>query len=148
MGRRVRRGFDRELFREAIAASGVPRSDLARLADISAATIHSWERRGGTPDIERLARIAAVLGTDVNAFVYVPDDECLPSDLRVRKGLTQVQLATAAGLSTTVLSGFERAETRWSVKKAEMLAPVLGVSVEQLHDAWQRSRTRPAGTPP
>lgn len=148
MGRRVRRGFDRELFRDAIAASGMPRSDLARLADISPATIHSWERRGGSPDIERLARIAAVLGVDVNAFVYVPDGECLPSDLRVRKGLTQVQLAAAAGLSTTVLSGFERAETRWSVRKAEMLAPVLGVSVEQLHDAWQRSRTRPAGTPP
>lgn len=148
MGRRVRRGFDRDLFREAIKASGVPRSDLARLADISAATIHSWERRGGSPDIERLARIAGVLGVDVTAFVHVPDDECFPSDLRVRKGLTQVQLATAAGLSTTVVSGFERAETRWSPKKAERLVPVLGVSVEQLQEAWQRARTRPAGAPP
>ncbi|APA78392.3 helix-turn-helix domain-containing protein [Mycobacterium avium] len=148
MGRRVQRGFDRDLFRDAIKAAGVSRSDLARLADISPATIHSWERRGGTPDIERLARIAGVLGVEVTAFVHVPDDECLPSDLRNRRGLTQVQLAAAAGLSTTVVSGFERAETRWSVKKAEKLAPVLGVSVEQLHEAWQRSRTRPAGTPP
>lgn len=148
MGRRVRRGFDRELFREAVKAAGLPRSDLARLADISPATIHSWERRGGSPDVERLARIAAVLGVDITAFVHVSDDECFPADLRVRKGLTQVQLAAAAGLSTTVVSGFERAETRWSVKKAEKLAPVLGVSIDVLQQAWQRARTRPGGTPP
>ena len=108
MGRRVRRGFDRELFREAVKAAGLPPADLARLADISPATIHSWERRGGSPDVERLARIAAVLGVDITAFVHVSDDECFPADLRVRKGLTQVQLAAAAGLSTTVVSGFER----------------------------------------
>lgn len=148
MGRRVRRGFDRELFREAVKASGLPRSDLARLADSSPATIHSWERRGGSPDVERLARIAGVLGVDITAFVHVSDDECFPADLRVRKGLTQVQLAAAAGLSTTVVSGFERAETRWSVKKAEKLAPVLGVSIDVLQQAWQRARARPGGTPP
>lgn len=148
MGQRVRRGFDRGRFHEAVEASGVSRSDLARLAGISSATIHSWERRDGAPDIERLARIAGVLGHDVDEFVQVPDDECMPSDLRVRKGLTQVQLASAAGLSTTVVSAFERGETRWSSRKAARLAPVLGVSVDELEAAWERARTRPAGSPP
>lgn len=151
VGRRVKRGFDLDAFRAAVAAAeagGVSRSDLARLADISPATVHAWERRGGAPDIERLARICGVLGIDVTVLVHVPDEECLPSDLRIRQGLTQVQLATAAGLSSTAVSSFERAETRWSAVKAAKLAPILGVTTEELHAAWQRARARPAGSPP
>jgi transcriptional regulator with XRE-family HTH domain len=148
VGRRIRRGFDRDRFSEVVRTAGVPRSDLARLAGISAATLHSWERRGGFPDVERLARFAAVLSMDVTEFVHVPDHECMPSDLRVRKGLTQVQLAALAGLSTTAVSAFERGETQWSAVKAAKLVPVLGVSVEELQRAWQRARSRPAGTPP
>lgn len=151
MGRRVQRGFDREAFRAALSTAkgnGVPRSDLARLAGISAATIRGWDRRGGAPDIERLSRLCAVLGVEVTDFVRVPDNETLPSDLRIRKGLTQVQLATAAGLSTTVVSGFERGESRWSPAKAATLAAVLGVSADDLAQAWQRARDRPAGAPP
>ena len=109
--------------------------------------MRSWEHRGGAPDIERLSRIAKILEVDVAEFVRVPDEECMPSDLRLRRGLTQMQLGAAAGLSTTVISGFERAENRWSDSKAERLAPVLGVSVEQLRQAWQRAKDRPAGAP-
>ena len=123
------------------------RGDIARLAEMSPASIHSWLRRGVDPDVERLSRVAKVLEIDMSEFVHVPDDECFPSDLRIRAGLTQVQLATAAGVSTTVLSGFERAETRWSERKGSAIAAVLGVSLDELHKAWERSRTRPAGTP-
>lgn len=151
MGRRVHRGFDRDALRAALKtakANGVPRSDLARLAGISAATIRSWDRRGGAPDIERLSRLCGVLGIAITDLVRVPDDEAMPSDLRIRQGLTQVQLAAAAGLSTTVVSAFERAESRWSPTKAARLATVLAVSVEDLEQAWQRARNRPAGAPP
>ncbi|MEB3033328.1 helix-turn-helix transcriptional regulator [[Mycobacterium] nativiensis] len=148
LSRRVSRGFSRERFQAAIEQAGVSQSDIARLADVSAATIRSWVRRGGAPDIERLTRIAKVLELDVAAFVEVPDDEAMPSDLRIRCGLTQVQLGALAGLSTTVISGFERAETRWSDRKAEKIAPVLGVNIEQLREAWQRARERPAGAAP
>jgi transcriptional regulator with XRE-family HTH domain len=147
LSRRVRRGFRREHFIDVLDASGMSRGDIARLAEMSPATIKSWERRGGSPDIERLSRVARLLEVDMGEFVYVPDDECFPSDLRIRVGLTQVQLATAAGLSTTVLSGFERGETRWSDRKGAALAATLGVSVDDLHAAWQRARTRPPGTP-
>ena len=105
-------------------------------------------RRGGAPDIERLSRLCAVLGIEVTDLVHVPDDEAMPSDFRIRKGLTQVQLAAAAGMSTTVLSDFERAESRWSPTKATKIAAVLGVSIDDLERAWQRARTRPAGAPP
>lgn len=123
------------------------RSDIARLADMSPWTIRSWERRDVAPDIDRLARVAEILEVDVAELIQVPDDECMPSDLRLRRGLTQVQLGALAGLSTTVVSGFERAENRWSDRKAEQLAPVLAVSVTQLRQAWQRARERPAGAP-
>lgn len=151
MGRRVHRGFDREALRAALKAAkanGVPRSDLARLAGISVSTLRSWDRRGGAPDIERLSRLCAVLGIEVTDLVHVPDDEAMPSDFRIRKGLTQVQLAAAAGMSTTVLSDFERAESRWSPTKATKIAAVLGISIDDLERAWQRARTRPAGAPP
>ncbi|MEN4464194.1 helix-turn-helix transcriptional regulator [Mycolicibacterium conceptionense] len=147
MSRAVRRGFRREHFAELLDASGMSRGDIARLAEMSPASIHSWIRRGVDPDVERLSRVAKVLDVGMDEFVAVPDDECFPSDLRIRAGLTQVQLATAAGLSTTVLSGFERAETRWSERKGAAIAAVLGVSVDELRKAWERSRTRPAGTP-
>ncbi|WP_454793836.1 helix-turn-helix transcriptional regulator [Mycolicibacterium lutetiense] len=147
MSRAVRRGFRREHFAELLAASGMSRGDIARLAEMSPASIHSWIRRGVDPDVERLSRVAKVLEIDMTEFVHVADDECFPSDLRVRAGLTQVQLATAAGVSTTVLSGFERAETRWSERKGSAIAAALGVSLDELHKAWERSRTRPAGTP-
>lgn len=144
----MRRGFRRDRFTEIVDASGMSRGDIARLAEMSPASIHSWIRRGVDPDIERLSRIAKVLDVPVSEFVHVPDDECLPSDLRMRAGLSQVQLAAAAGLSTTVVSGFERAETRWNARKAAAIAGVLGVSVDDMRKAWDRSRTRPPGTPP
>ncbi len=147
MSRRVSRGFDCARLSALLAAAGMTRSDIARLADISAHTLSAWVNRGVTPDIERLTRVCAVLGAKVTDVVIVDDADCMPSDLRIRRGLTQVQLGAAAGLSTTVVSGFERAETRWSPRKAAKLAPVLGVSVEQLHEAWQRARARPAGAP-
>lgn len=147
MSRRVRRGFQRERFIEAIRAAGMTHGDLGRLAEVSVAAITSWERRGGTPDIERLVRVAGVLGVSLEELVHLPDEKCLPSDLRLRVGLTQVQLAAAAGLSTTAVSGFERAEPGWSDRKATAIASVLGISVEDLRAAWQRSRDRPPGAP-
>lgn len=147
MSRRISRGFQRERFHEIVEASPISRSDIARLADVSAWTIRSWERRNVAPDIDRLVRVAEILNVNVATLVQVPDDKCMPSDLRIRRGLTQMQLGALAGLSTTVVSGFERAENRWSDRKAEQLAPVLGVTVEQLRQAWQRAKERPAGSP-
>ncbi|RWA17038.1 hypothetical protein MBRU_18880 [Mycolicibacterium brumae DSM 44177] len=142
------RGFQRERLSALLAESGMARSDVARLAGVAASTLNSWERRGGEPDIERLARVVRLLDVEIAEVVVVPDDECMPSDLRVRRGMTQMQLGQAAGLSTTVVSGFERGETRWSPRKAEKLAPVLGVSVGELEAAWLRAKNRPAGTKP
>lgn len=146
MSRRVQRGFQRERFTEAVRYTVMTIGDLGRLSDVSPATIRAW-LRGGYPDIERLARVAATLNLELPYLIDVPDTECLPSDLRLRKGLTQVQLAAAVGLSTTVVSGFERAETAWDEGKTAAIAAVLGVSPDILRQAWNRARNRAPGTP-
>lgn len=146
MSRRIRRGFDPGRFREVIGRSGIRQDDLARLAEVDVSTLWRWGKGGGSPDVEALARVAAVLQVPITELVDVPDDEAMPADLRIRRGLTQVDLAARAGLSTTAVSGFERGQSRWSLAKAEPLAAALGVSVEQLQQAWRRARTRPPGT--
>ncbi|MFA7388606.1 MAG: helix-turn-helix transcriptional regulator, partial [Thiohalobacteraceae bacterium] len=87
------------------------------------------------------------LAVRIDDFIDVPEDERFPSDWRLLRGMTQVQLASAAGLSTTVISGFERAETRWDDVKATKIAAALGVDLEVLREAWERARVRPAGSP-
>lgn len=147
MSRRVERGFQRERLKEAVRGTAMTTGDLGRLSRVAPATIRTW-LRGGHPDIERLARVAATLDLDIGELIQVPDDKCFPSDLRLRRGLTQVQLAGAVGLRTTVISGFERAETRWDHVKGAAMATGLGVSVDELRRAWERARSRPPGTPP
>ncbi|QFS94655.1 transcriptional repressor DicA (plasmid) [Mycobacterium sp. THAF192] len=55
------RGFQRERFTQLRVEAGMTMSDRARLAEVAPSTIASWERRGGAPDVRRLAKVAAVL---------------------------------------------------------------------------------------
>lgn len=122
-------------------------SDLARLSGLSPSTISSWERQAAVPDIARLAAVAQALGVPVGELVDVETGVRMPSDLRTSKGLSQIELARRAGLSTAVVGAFERAEVKWNRSHAERLAAVLEVSVDELQQAWERSRRRPPGTP-
>jgi transcriptional regulator with XRE-family HTH domain len=92
-------------------------------------------------------RVAQVLGVAVSELVDVDTSVQMPSDLRIRKGLSQIELARATGLSTAVTGAFERAEVGWKDKYATKIAAVLEVSIEELREAWERARRRPPGTP-
>lgn len=107
----------------------------------------SWERAGAAPDIARLVKVAAVLGVTIGELVEVDPSVQMPSDIRIRKGMSQVDLARAAGLSTAVTSAFERAEVAWKDKYAAPIAAVLDVPIEELRAAWERARRRLPGTP-
>ena len=147
MSQRVQRGFRGERFRELREAAGMTMTDLARLSDLSPSTISSWERGSAAPDVARLVQVASVLGVDVSELVNVDASAQMPSDLRVRKGLSQIELARATGLSTAVTGAFERAEVAWKDKHATKIAAALDVSIEELRQAWERARRRPPGTP-
>lgn len=141
------RGFQLDRFTELRRAAGMTMTDLARFAEVSPSTISSWERKGGAPDITRLVRVAGVLGVELTELVDVHPDDRMVSDWRIRKGLSQIELARAAGLSTAVVAYFERAEVKWNLGHAEKIAAVLDVTVAELQAAWQRARVRPAGAP-
>lgn len=153
MGSRARRrqqvirGFRADRLRELRRAAGLRHSDLARMVDVGKNTPGNWERGHSTPEVERLPLLAEALGVAISELVYVPDDELMPSDLRVRLGIGAVRLAQQVGISTTVLADFERATNKWNSEYAQRIAPVLGVSFEELREAWQRARTRPPGAP-
>ncbi len=148
------RGFRRDKlikYRERAKFSQV---DLARMVGVTKAAVSHWER-DSTPEVERLTAIVEVLSAalpkskiTLDDLVYVKPAERMPSDLRVRLAMGQVQLAARAGMSTTALGGFERGETHWNQDYAERLAPILEVSVDELRAAWDRARLRPPGTPP
>lgn len=148
MTRRVLRGFNAQRFAEVRRDRQFTVSDLARLADVGQSTVHSWEAGRGTPQVDLLARVMAILDAPIELVVTVPVDERFPGDWRVIRGLTQPQLAAAAGIATTTLRGIERADIGLTEATATKLAELLGVSTEDYQQAYQRARKRPPEPPP
>ncbi|UJL32179.1 helix-turn-helix transcriptional regulator (plasmid) [Mycolicibacterium vanbaalenii] len=146
MTRRVLRGFNAQAFAEARKRRGISVSDLARLADVSQATVFNWEGGKGTPQVDLLARVMRILEVPIEQVVTIAPDERYPGDWRVIKGLTQPELAAAAKIATTTLRGIERADAALTDANASALANLLDISVEEYRAAYQRARQRPAGT--
>lgn len=147
VSRRVMRGFDPTAFSQARQDAGLSRKDLARLARTGRATIDNWETGRATPQIDVLVRASEVLNVPIDTFVKIAADQRYPGDLRVLHGLTQPQLATATGLSTTTIGAIERGEVTLSDANATAIATALQLSPHAYQQAYERSRTRPPGTP-
>ncbi|WP_287041581.1 helix-turn-helix transcriptional regulator [Mycobacterium sp.] len=146
MTRRVLRGFSAQAFAEIRRTHGISVSDLARLADVSAATIFNWEAGKGTPQVDLLARVMSILDAPIEDVVTVAAEDRYPGDWRVIKGMTQPQLAAVAKIPTTTLRGIERADAALTDANAAKLAACLDISVEEYQAAYGRARQRPAGT--
>lgn len=147
MSRRVLRGFDPEALKAAREKRKITVQDLARCAGVTYTTVWTWENGKHAPNIDTLVKVAAYLEIPVARLVSIPKGTETLGDLRVLAGLTQPQLAKAAGMTTTVLSKLERGETPITDTRAEALAPRLGVSANEVSAAWQRARDRPPGAP-
>lgn len=147
MTRRPLRGFDRERLIELRTEKGYTRGDLARFAEVSVAAVRAWESGQATPQVDRLARVVKALEVPMSELVRIPPHERYLGDLRVQAGLTQPQLAREVGISTASLSSLELGETSLREQVAEQLARALGVDTAEVRAAYERSRTRPPGTP-
>lgn len=141
------RGFDRATLTKARTDAGLSRQDLARLARTGRATIDNWETGRSSPQIDVLIRVADVLKLDLETLIRIPHDQRFPGDWRVIRGLTQPQLAAATGLSTTTIGAIERGEVTLADASATTIAAALDITAATYRDAYERSRTRPAGTP-
>ncbi|MCD2118380.1 MULTISPECIES: helix-turn-helix domain-containing protein [Rhodococcus] len=147
MTRRPLRGFDRERLIDLRMEKGYTRGDLARFAEVSVAAVRAWESGQATPQVDRLARVAAALDVPMSELVRISPHDRYLGDLRVQAGLTQPQLALQAGISTASLSSLELGETSLRETVAERLARALGVDTAEVRAAYERARTRPPGTP-
>ena len=146
MTRRVLRGFDAQAFADTRRRSGIPVSELARLADVAQATIFNWEAGNGTPAINLLARVMKILDAPIGQVITIGPEERFPGDWRALKGMTQPELAAAAGIAPTTLRGIERADAALTDTNAAALAGVLGISADDYRAAYLRAGQRPPGT--
>lgn len=147
MSRRILRGFDAAAFATARKRAGMSVSDLGRLSGVAVSTIHSWEAGTRSPQIDILAAAMTTIGEPIESVVNVAHDDRYPGDWRVMKGMTQPQLAVAASLPTVIVQRIERGDYPLSEDNANALAQVLDVTIDTYRQAYERARTRPAGTP-
>ena len=146
MTRRVLRGFNADAFAAARREQDISVSDLSRMADVAAATIHNWEAGKGTPQVDLLARVMGYLETPIEQVVIIDPADRYPGDWRVIRGMTQPELAAAAGIATTTLRGIERADAALTDANATTLSRLLGITADTYRSAYQRARRRPPRT--
>lgn len=136
------RGFSPAALKKAREARKVGRAALARSAGVSSSTVRRWENGQVSPGVDLLAQVAVVLGIEISDVVLVPVGTRYPGDWRVLKGLTQMQLAAAVGVTTEVIGAIERGERVVPDAIATKLAKKLGISVEELVAANRRAHDR------
>lgn len=146
MTRRVMRGFNAAEFAQIRQQRGYSVADLARLSSVGLATLHHWEAERVTPQIDRLVRVMAILETPIEEVIDLAPHERYPGDWRVIRGLTQPELAAAAGIATTTLRAIERADVALTDTNAQALGHALDISPAAYRAAYERARTRPPGT--
>ncbi|WP_235661558.1 helix-turn-helix domain-containing protein [Mycobacteroides abscessus] len=146
VSRRVLRGFTPARF-TALRKSKMTMSDLARITGVAGSTIYAWESGRATPQVDKLAAAMKVLGSPIEDVVLIPRERRFPGDWRVLGGLTQPQLAAAAGMATSTLQTIERGESVLSDERASVLSRLLHTTEDEYRAAWRRARERPPGAP-
>ncbi|MGD9517670.1 helix-turn-helix domain-containing protein [Mycolicibacterium sp.] len=147
MTRRVLRGFSPTRFADLRRRRGLTIDDLARLSARGTSTLYAWESGARTPQVDILALVMAILDRPIADVIDLTPDERYPGDWRVIRGMTQPELAAAAGITTTTLRKIERAAVALTDRNAAAIARALGISPDAYRAAWDRARSRPPGTP-
>lgn len=140
--RRSMRGFDPAALVAAREAMGWNSARLAREAGVGLTTLRHWERAQASPEPDNLARVAAALGTTIEAFIRPRTGPRTLADLRILAGLTQPQLGRLSQISTTSIGALERAEIKLSTDRAGKIAGVLRLTVEEVQAAYEAARVR------
>ncbi|MFD4268140.1 helix-turn-helix transcriptional regulator [Rhodococcus sp. NPDC058481] len=148
MSRRILRGFNPAALEQARKERRLSRAELGRLAEVSTTAVLYWETGRSVPQVDTLTRVVRVLEIPVEQVVNIEPNERYLGDLRVVAGLTQPQLAASIGISTTSLATLERGQSRLKETVATRLAKALDTSVQDVTDAYERTRTRPPHTSP
>lgn len=142
---RTLRGFDPTRLIEARRASGMSRSDLARIADVPYNSLRRWEVGEADPTLDSLERVATALEVEVGQIAVIPEVERTLQYWRALRGLSQQDVAAAVNTSTSSYSRLERGESVLSTSAQQRLSEVLGISENAVALAWQQAHQRPPG---
>ncbi|NLA00221.1 helix-turn-helix domain-containing protein [Rhodococcus hoagii] len=109
-------------------------------------TIRRWETGNSAPAPDLLARVAEVLGVDVDALAVIQDAAVSLASWRTKKGFTQEEVAAALDMSPSTYSRLERGERPVTNGDTATLASLFGIEPEQVRSSWMRAHQRPGGT--
>lgn len=143
MARRALYGFDPTRLIEVRRERGLSRSDLGRIADVPYNTLRRWETANAAPAPELLKRVADALGVELSELAVIPTAAATLASRRNEKGLTQLEVAAALGMSKSTYSRLERGERKATKDDIRRLAEALEESDAAVRELWTRANQRP-----
>jgi transcriptional regulator with XRE-family HTH domain len=140
VGRAGVRGFSPAALRRHRSAKHYALTELSSVSGVAAATIGAWETGRSRPSPSTLAAVAVALGVQVGDLAPVPESDLHLADLRFQVGLTQQELASAAGISKGIYPVIESGHREPTDQEVAALAAALSVEPELVATVWQRTR--------
>ncbi|MDO2987021.1 helix-turn-helix transcriptional regulator [Mycobacteroides abscessus] len=139
MGSAQVRGFDREQFALLRNEKGWSFQKLHQISGIHASQLSRYESGAKVPSPESLQRLARAFEVRPEELTSIAAAERTLGDLRELAGFSQLGLAKHLGLTLSVLRELEQATGDLTVEFASDLAQALGVGIEEIREAYQRS---------
>lgn len=120
-------------------------SDLACAADLSLTTVNQAERSLHSPELATLEKIASVLNNSVAGIYLEGRKVALENDevgrirlaanlrkIRLSKSMTQLDVATASGLSLSTIANIETSRKAATVDVMGQISLALGIDISEL----------------
>ena len=138
--------FDLGIFHELLTRSAKSQSQLAVECGVGKTVVSHWVTGRSKPSPPMAPKIAAALNVSVLELAGKTMATADLLDLRMSRGMIGAHLATAAGIKAHQYQRLEEAISMPTPELLDPLAPVLQVSVDQVHRAWVNRRTHLYGT--
>ena len=138
--------FDLGIFRELLDRSGKSQSQLAVDCGVGKTVVSHWVTGRSKPSPQLAPKIAAALGVGVLDLAGKTSATADLFDLRMVQGMTGAQVAADAGIKPYQYQSLEEAISMPKQEHLDPVAPVLEVTVDQVHRAWINRRTKLYGT--
>jgi transcriptional regulator with XRE-family HTH domain len=132
--------FDGSRLQQGREAKGWSRGRLAAAVSKTVASVSGWERNVRTPEAATLVALAKALGLQPADLLSRPRPEWRMVEYRVVKGLQQMEVAEKTGMHPIRVSHVEQTYEKPSEEQFAALARVYDVPVQELQDAWDRTR--------
>jgi transcriptional regulator with XRE-family HTH domain len=138
------RGFSPAALVQLRRSRGLTQERLGELIGRARTNVIRWEKLVDTPSPRYLVKVASALQVRPWQLTSVDPAEATLADLRAWAGLTQLELADAAGLPRSTYSLLERGGLPLRADLAEGIAAVLGCDASEVEAAYRRAK---ASTP-